>query len=396
MFVKLFFVFCALTVTNVENKYRLKQVIILSRHNVRTPLANNLNEVSPKPWPHWKEKRGYLTSKGAYLEGVMGGYFSAWLKKEGLLRNVCPTEDIFYAYANAKQRTVVSAMSFIDKAFPNCNVKVHFKEESDPVFNPVIHNTTTVFKNIALREMKTRLKHLSLNNSLLFVENILDYKDSEQCKNKNECDLLNNKNKINYAVGCKPYITGPLKIGKSVIDAFIMSYYEGFSMKDVAWNSINDNKHWQLLMEISIGYHDIIFNTTLVAKDIAAPLIKYMSDIFINKEESPKITLLMGHDANIQTVLNSFNFKAYTLRNQFEKSPVGGKIVFQKWFDEDHKRDLLKINYVYQSTEQLRYGLNLTFEHPPEFTLLELKNCTADKNGFYIWDDFTSFLKSLL
>ncbi|CAK1592898.1 unnamed protein product [Parnassius mnemosyne] len=396
MFVKLFLVFCALTVTTVESKYRLKQVIILSRHNVRTPLARNLNEVTPKPWPSWKEKPGYLTPKGAYLEGIMGGYFSAWLKKEGILCSVCPTEDIFYAYANTEQRTVVSAMSFIDKAFPNCNVKVHFKEKPDPVFNPVIHNETTIFKNIAVKEMNTRLKHLSLNNSLLFVENILDYKDSVQCKSKNECDLLDNKNKINYRVGYKPYITGPLKVSKSVVDAFIMSYYEGFPMKDVAWDLITDKDHWKQIMEISNGYHDVIFNTTLVAKDIAAPLIKYMSDIFFSKEESPKITLLMGHDANMLTVLNTFNFKAYTLQNQFEKSPVGGKIVFQKWFDEKHKKDLLKINYVYQSTEQLRHGLNLSLEIPPEFTLLELKNCTADSNGFYVWDDFISFLKSLL
>lgn len=385
-----------MALSTVDSKLLLKQVVILSRHNVRTPLSKDLDQLSPKPWPHWTEKSGYLTTKGVYLEGIMGSYFSAWLHSEGLLHGVCPTEDTFYAYANAKQRTKASAIAFVNKAFPNCNITVHYKEGSDAVFNPVIHNTTKHFRIVAMKQMTNRLKSLSLNSPLLFVESVLDYKDSEFCMRKNECDLCLKNNSINFAVGYKPNISGPLKIAKSVIDAFVMSYYEGFPMKEVGWNLINNEKHWKLIMEISRGYHDVIFNTTLVAKDIAEPLIKYMAGIFLNKDETPKITLIMGHDANILTTLNSMAFKAYNLEKQYEKSPVGGKIVFQKWFDDENNKNFLKINYVYQSMEQLRDGLNLTLDNPPQFTLLELKSCQVDKNGFCLWDDFIEFLKSFL
>ncbi|KPJ19651.1 Glucose-1-phosphatase [Papilio machaon] len=396
MFTKLLLLVCALSLKPVESAYSLRQVVILSRHNVRTPLSKNLNELSPKPWPRWNVKSGYLTAKGAYLEGRMGQYFSAWLHKEGLLDGTCPTEELFYAYANAKQRTKASAKSFVEKAFPNCGIKVHFKGESDPVFNPVIHNTTAHFRNIALKDMEARLKHLTLNNSLIFIENILDYRDSEQCKLRKVCDLCADDNSIALNVGYKPNILGPLKVAKSAIDSFVMSYYEGFPMKDVAWDLISDNTQWQLIMAISKGYHDVIFNTTLVANDIASPLIKYMSDVFMNKKENPKVTLVMGHDANILTVLNSMNFKAFTLHKQFEKSPVGGKIVFQKWYDSDSKRNFLKVNYVYQSTQQLREGLDLTLESPPQFVQLELKSCKVDESGFCPWEDFIMFLKTLL
>ncbi|XP_013146667.1 PREDICTED: glucose-1-phosphatase-like [Papilio polytes] len=319
-----------------------------------------------------------------------------WLQKEGLLESSCPTEDLFYAYANAKQRTKASAMSFVEKAFPNCNIKVHFKGESDPVFNPVIHNTTAHFRNIAFKEMEARLKDLTLNNSLLFIENILDYRDSKQCKVKKECDLCADENSIDLNVGYKPNVLGPLKVAKSVIDSFVMSYYEGFPMKDVAWDLINDDTQWQLVMAISRGYHDVIFNTTLVAKDIASPLIKYISDVFMNKKGNPKVTLVMGHDANILTVLNSMNFKAFNLHDQFEKSPVGGKLVFQKWYNPDSEKNFLKVNYVYQSTDQLRDGSDLTIESPPQFIQLELNDCKVDKSGFCPWDDFIMFLKTLL
>ncbi|XP_068622102.1 glucose-1-phosphatase-like [Battus philenor] len=392
---KIFIIVCAL-ILNSDGKHSLKQVVILSRHNLRTPLSKDLTDLTPKPWPHWREKRGYLTAKGAHLEGLMGRYFSAWLCKEEILHKDCPTEDMFYAYANAKQRTRASAESFVKNAFPNCDVKVHYEKESDPVFNPVIHNITTKFMDVALKQMNKRLDQLSLNNSLLFMENILDYKDSEQCRVENKCDLCADKNSINVAVGEKPNISGPIKVAKSAIDSFVMSYYEGFPIKDVAWDFIDNNKKWELIMEISKGYHDVIFNTTLVARDIAAPLIKYMTDIFTNAEETPRVTLIMGHDANVLTMLNSMEFKTFTLHKQFEKSPVGGKIVFQKWYDNKSKKNLLKIDYVYQSMEQLRNGLNLSLDKPPQFTQLELTSCPVDVNGFCLWDDFLLFLKSIV
>ncbi|KOB65446.1 Glucose-1-phosphatase [Operophtera brumata] len=86
-------------ILNSEQLY-LKQVVILSRHNVRTPLSKTLSQSSPKPWPTWNEKPGYLTPKGTLLEGFMGDYFYTWLYQENLLPQGCPSENEFYVYAN--------------------------------------------------------------------------------------------------------------------------------------------------------------------------------------------------------------------------------------------------------------------------------------------------------
>ncbi|KOB65445.1 Glucose-1-phosphatase [Operophtera brumata] len=152
-----------------------------------------------------------------------------------------------------------------------------------------------------------------------------------------------------------------------------MEYYEAFDMKNVAWGLLNTDEQWQSILDISYNYHNIIFNTTLLAKDISEPLIKYMTDIFLNKNE-PKVALLMGHDANLYTVLNAMGFKPYSLKKQHEVTPVGGKIVFQKWSD-NKTNDFLKIDYVYQSSEQMRNGMRLSMDNPPIFETLKLKDC---------------------
>lgn len=374
---------------------KLQQVLILSRHNVRTPLSKNLEIFTPKTWPVWKEKHGYLTAKGALLEGYMGEYFSLWLQKHGLLNKECPSEENFFVYANTAQRTMASANAFVSKGFPGCDIKIHHTSDmNDPVFNPIIHNASAIFKLEAADQMRILLKSLHLNSSYEDLEKILNYQQSEYCLNEHKCNFVTDINKIFVNVGFKPNLEGPLKISKSVVDSFIMENYEGFPINEVAWGLLKNNDQWNLVLDLSKGYHSVIFNTTLIARDVARPLLRYMSEIILDKQY--RTTLLMGHDANIYTILKSMGFKPYSLKNQHEVTPAGGKIVFQKWLDEETGIFYMKVDYVYQCTNQMREGRSLSMDNPPEFTSLQLEDCKTDENGFCLWDDFVEILNSLV
>jgi glucose-1-phosphatase len=55
----------------VPQGYQLEQVLIMSRHNLRAPLANNgsvLEQSTPNKWPEWEVPGGQLTTKGGVLE----------------------------------------------------------------------------------------------------------------------------------------------------------------------------------------------------------------------------------------------------------------------------------------------------------------------------------------
>ncbi|MGU7801556.1 histidine-type phosphatase, partial [Escherichia coli] len=68
--------------------YQLQQVLIMSRHNLRAPLANNgsvLEQSTPKSWPQWDVPGGQLTTKGGVLEVYMGHYMREWLAQQKLV-----------------------------------------------------------------------------------------------------------------------------------------------------------------------------------------------------------------------------------------------------------------------------------------------------------------------
>ena len=66
----------------VPEGYQLQQVLMMSRHNLRAPLANNgsvLEQSTPNKWPEWDVPGGQLTTKGGVLEVYMGHYMREWL-----------------------------------------------------------------------------------------------------------------------------------------------------------------------------------------------------------------------------------------------------------------------------------------------------------------------------
>ena len=90
---------------NTEN-YKLKEVVILSRHNIRAPLSSNgsVNQIAtPHEWFKWTGKSSELSLKGGVLETKMGQYFRKWLEDEELIpENYIPTENETRFYANSK------------------------------------------------------------------------------------------------------------------------------------------------------------------------------------------------------------------------------------------------------------------------------------------------------
>ncbi|MCS3407989.1 bifunctional glucose-1-phosphatase/inositol phosphatase [Serratia sp. AKBS12] len=385
--------------------YQLEQVLVMSRHNLRAPLANNgsvLANATPQAWPAWDTPGGLLTTKGGVLEVYMGHYFNAWLKQTGLLpAEGCPAQDSVYVYANSLQRTVATAQFFTNGAFPGCDVAVHHQAkmgEMDPTFNPIITDNSETFNQQALKAMNAKLDSLQLEAAYRQLASIIDYQDSNACKTDRQCDLTAEPSKMSAVPGKEPGVTGPLKVGNSLVDAFMLQYYEGFPLTQVAWGKVSTPDQWRQLAQLKDGYQDALFTSSVVAQNVAKPLLTYINSALngADKTHSPKLTVLVGHDSNIASLLSAMKFKSYQLPNQYEKTPIGGKLVFQRWHDAKQDRDLLKIEYVYQSTEQLRNADKLTLAHPPQRVTLALEGCPTDNQGFCAWSDFKKTMQEML
>ncbi|PZC76508.1 hypothetical protein B5X24_HaOG204473 [Helicoverpa armigera] len=390
-FIVLLFVLCeGLDVT----KLKLKQVLIFGRHNVRYPLGEFLPRFTAKSWPVWRGQRGDLTPKGAHLEGYIGEYFRQWFNQEQFLPEGCPGEDTVYAFTNSINRTKATARAFLDSMFKGCNVPVYHRNisGSDPMFTPIIRNTTEEFREKVLEEVNRKLQERihKLIPAFREMNKILEIESSDICKKDGICDLSTANNTISYIVGKEMWVEGPLFITNSVLDSFTMSYYDGLPLQNIAWGQVTTPEKWQLLTEITRQDHYIRYTT--VAKDIGGPLMKYLSDTFKNFDKIAKLVLMIGHDYNMNSIANNLGFEEVLLPNQFEKYPIGGSFVFQRW--TDGTKDYLKVEHVYPSWSQLRLGTKLSLEYPPEIFLIRLNWCNTDENGFCPWTDFINKLDS--
>ncbi|KOB51961.1 Glucose-1-phosphatase/inositol phosphatase, partial [Operophtera brumata] len=217
---------CVILALGICNAYglELKQMLIFSRHNLRTPLTGELQSMSPKIWPKWKYEPGELTEKGALLEGYLGEYFAEWMQYQGLIPDGCPEADSVFVYANTRQRCKDTAKAFDDAAFRNCSIAVNSKNttEMDPIFNPIIHNSSEAFKEQVISEIRKKLNEIDLKDVYLELNRITNIKDSQICKEESYCDLVNDTDDIVFQIGIKPKVAGPLFIANGMVDSFLM------------------------------------------------------------------------------------------------------------------------------------------------------------------------------
>ena len=72
---------------NFEQNYTLDQLVVLSRHNIRSPLVSK-NSVLTRltnpdyHWFPWEGTPSHLTPRGERLESKMGDFFNQWLSKK--------------------------------------------------------------------------------------------------------------------------------------------------------------------------------------------------------------------------------------------------------------------------------------------------------------------------
>ncbi|WP_334321800.1 bifunctional glucose-1-phosphatase/inositol phosphatase [Gilliamella apicola] len=399
--------FSAQAIETLDN-YTLEQVVVFSRHGLRAPLASptsTLGKITPNQWPQWDTPASYLTTRGGVLESYFGHYFSEWLVDNKLLtENTCPSENEVYIYTNSLQRTIATGQYFTVGAFPGCIVPIIHKEKlgtMDPVFFPVISDDNPEFKQAAITSINQTAHakgieglNQKLNNTYQVLSNIINYTQSTNCLVDKQCDFTDLPTKIIIEKGKEPGITGPLRTGTSIADAFILQYYEGAPLQDIAWGKIKNNKQFEQLVAIKEYYNTILFGSPVIAKQVAANLINYINQTFSEKNHT-KFTFLVGHDSNVASLFSALKIKSYTLPDQFETTPIGGKVVFQKWRDNHSGEALMKIEYFYQSTDQIRNLTQLNRNNPPHKVTLEMENCPTNTMGFCSFSTFKQIIGNI-
>lgn len=391
-----------------KGKYKLKEVVILSRHNIRSPLSTNgsaLSKMTPHEWTNWSSAASELTLRGGVLETEMGQFFRKWTIETGLFKdNYVPTIDEVNVYANSMQRCIATAQYFSGGFMPVANLRVNHRyvpSKMDPIFFPRLTKSTEAFRTEAMKQInamggKEGLVGInkSLKESYDLIAKVLDMKQSEYYKKGEIKDFVNNDTQITLELNQEPGMKGSLKHANSASDAFILQYYEEPDGMKAAFGHKLTTEDWTKIAKVKDVYGDVLFTAPIVAVNVAHPLLQYMYDELNDKDR--KFTFLCGHDSNIASVDAALGVEEYSLPNSIEKkTPIGSKLVLEKWVDAAGKA-YIAVNLVYQSTDQLKQMSLLDLQHAPQVFSLKLKGLNQNTDGLYTFEDVNArFLQAI-
>lgn len=389
-----------------DKGYQLKQVLIMSRHNVRSPLSGKgsfAESVTPHQWFNWTAPAGQLSLHGGVAETIMGQYFRKYLEDEKFIpENWVPADGEARFYANSFQRTIATAQYFSSGMLPIANVKVERKmalNAKDPVFLPNTELTPAELQaginyvNSLCDGKGLSAVGVELADDFKRMEKMLDFKKSAYAKEHNikaadredwQIDLQGkNKNIIAYK--------GVTKAMTSVADALMMQYYETPTSKSAAWGNDKSKAAWKSVGKILTTSCDIDFKNPPIARITARNLLKEM-DTELNTN-GRKFTMLLGHDTNLSTLLAALEAKEYTLPGTVAyQSPIGGKILIEKRLGPDGVT-YAAVNMVYASDKQMRDLEPLGLNNPPMIYPLEFKSLQKNADGLYRFDELISLFR---
>ena len=129
----------------IPESYEPERMVILSRHNIRSPLSQPgsvLDSVTTHDLFDWTSNSGELSMRGGVEETIMGQFFRKYLDMTGLIEeNAIPEAGEVRFYANSMQRTIATASYFAAGFSPLADIDIEYTQEigkMDPVFNPQI------------------------------------------------------------------------------------------------------------------------------------------------------------------------------------------------------------------------------------------------------------------
>ncbi|MCM1370243.1 MAG: histidine-type phosphatase [Candidatus Amulumruptor caecigallinarius] len=391
-----------------KDKYQLKEAVVLSRHNIRSPLSDSksaLGRMTPHEWNKWTAGKSELTLRGGVLETQMGQYFRKWTVDMGLFpENYEPTADDLNVIANSMQRCIATAQYFTSGFMPVGGVTVNHRftpSKMDPLFNPQLTKVSPEFVEIAMaqiNDMGGKKGIVGINEKIKpnyeLMMDVLDINESPMKKsNDPELKALDN---YNTEIVLEKFKEPSMKSGSalkelnSASDAFILQYYEQPDSVKAGFGHKLTRKDWEKLAHVKDVYQDVLFTAPIVATNVAYPLVQYMYDELRSPDR--KFTFLVGHDSNLSSVATALGIEEYELPNAIEKkTPIGSKIVVEKFIGPDGE-EYADLNIVYQSVEQLKNMELLDLDNPPQIYQLSLKGVEKNADGLYkMADVLTAF-----
>lgn len=372
----------------------LKLVIILTRHGVRSPLQTPeaLAKISERTWPTWETPIGIQTPHGNQLVALLGDYYRARFKRDGLLTGD-PAVDgpLVYLRADNDQRTIETAR-ILGKAFVGSGEpEVHAfpTGEQDPLFEPyragVGHPDTQAAAGAVLGRMGGDPARLEKAYATQFEE-------LDAILHEPGARLFGTGPHTEVTPGTKRYLMtlkGPLLTAEQAVDSFILQYADGKPPAEVGWGKVTPPVLTDLLALHAL-FFDLANRTFLVAQMEGSNLASHLVDTIEQAavgEPVPgaigpvgeHILVLGGHDSNIANIGGLFGLNWWIDGTQANPVLPGGALLFEVWRrgSAESPTFYVRTSYVAQTLDQQHDAVPLTLETPPGLSPIFFPGCSG-------------------
>ncbi len=371
-------------------KYELKEVVVMSRHNIRSPLSSGgavYKRVTPHEWFAWSSPSSQLSLRGGVLETEMGQFFRKWVVGEGLLPdNYRPTGDEVLFYANSRQRTFATAKYFSAGFLPFANVEITHKldeDKMDPVFTPKFTKMNDKYRQQVIDEMQAlhggpQAWMQSVQPTLTLMEQVIDISHSPAALEGDTLHFRFDDTQFKIEKDDEPRMTGGYTMANTVADALVLQCYESESM--TAFGHELTTEQWRAICGVKEVYDGLLFTTHAAAVNIAHPLVSRIREE-LNRTDR-KFMFLCGHDSNLASIGAALRLNFPETEHAIElHTPIGSKIVFEKW--SDGTEDYVAINLVYAAVSQMQGRTLLSSDVPPMVLAVTVEGLTPNADGLY-------------
>jgi glucose-1-phosphatase len=383
-------------------KYELKEVVVMSRHNIRSPLTSGgaaYMRVTPYEWFKWTSPSSQLSLRGGVLETEMGQFFRKWVVAEGLLPENCrPVGSEVLFYANSRQRTFATAKYFSAGFLPFANVEIqhkYYEDKMDPVFTPKFTKMNEQYRQQIMAEMNAmhggpQAWMKSVQPTLTLMEEVIDMAHSPAAANDTTHFRYDDTQFI-LEKGDEPRMKGGYTLANSVADAMVLQCYESERM--AAFGHELTEEQWRAVCGVKEVYDGLLFTTHSAAVNLAYPLVSRIREEL--HHEGRKFTFLCGHDSNLASIGAALRLHYPETEHALElRTPIGSKLVFEKW--SDGCEDYVAINLVYPKYSQMHVRSLFSLEESPMVLPVTIEGLTANSDGLYRLADLDARMASAM
>ena len=141
---------------------------------------------------------------------------------------------------------------------------------------------------------------------------------------------------------------------------------------------------WRAICAVKEVYDGLLFTTHAAAVNLAYPLVRRIREEL--QRQDRKFIFLCGHDSNLASIGAALDFQFPETERALElHTPIGSKLVFEKW--SDGTDDYVAVNLVYQAVDQLQGCPLLSLDTPPMVLPVTVKGLIANSDGLYRLSD---------